>query len=296
MFVAFNTALTVLLSNFIMLTETITELNKVIPLYRNIQPIFKETSEYDASKENIGEITGDIEVSHISFRYSKDTPLVLKDVSLHIKQGEHIALVGTSGSGKSTLLRILLGFENAESGQIYFSGKDISQYDIRSLRKQLGVVLQTGQLISGSIFENVVGSSTTLTITDVENALEKAGILDEIQAMPMGIQTVISEDFGTISGGQKQRILIARALVSNPRVLFFDEATSALDNRTQKIVSNSINELNITRITIAHRLSTITDCDRIIVLDNGRIAEEGSYEELINKKGIFYNMSQRQIV
>jgi ATP-binding cassette subfamily C protein len=204
--------------------------------------------------------------------------------------------VGTSGGGKSTLLRVLLGFETVESGQIYFDGKDISQYDIRSLRKQLGVVLQTGQLISGSIYENVVGSSNTLTITDVENALAKAGVLEEVQAMPMGIHTVISEDFGTISGGQKQRILIARALVSNPKVLFFDEATSALDNRTQKIVSDSINDLNITRITIAHRLSTITDCDRIIVLDNGKIAEEGSYEELLNKRGLFYSMAQRQIV
>lgn len=295
MFVAFNTALMMVLSNFISLTGTITDLNSALPLYNNIKPIFETTPEYDDSNEDIGEISGDIEVSHISFRYSKDTPLILKDVSFSVKAGEHIALVGSSGSGKSTMLRVLLGFEKAEGGQIYFDNKDISQFDIRSIRKQLGVVLQSGQLIPGSIFENVVGSSNTLGVKEVENALEMAGILDEVNEMPMGIHTVVSEDFGTISGGQKQRILIARALISNPKILFFDEATSALDNRTQKVVSDSINKLNITRITIAHRLSTITDCDRIIVLDNGRIAEEGTFDELIDSEGIFYQMVQRQM-
>ncbi len=295
MFVAFNTALMMVLSDFISLTETVTELNAVIPLYNNIKPILETKPEYDDTKEDIGEISGNIEVSHISFRYSDDTHLILKDVSFSIKQGEHIALVGTSGSGKSTMMRILLGFEKAENGQIYFDGKDISQFDVRSIRKQLGAVLQTGQLLPGSIFENVVGSSNTLTVEDVERALEMAGMLDEVNEMPMGIHTMVSDDFGVISGGQKQRILIARALVSNPKILFFDEATSALDNKTQKIVSDSINKLNITRITIAHRLSTITECDRIIVLDNGKIAEEGTYDELIDKKGIFYNMAKRQM-
>ncbi len=296
MFVAFNTALMVVLSNFISLTGTITELNSVVPLYRNVKPIFSTIPEYDETKEDIGEVTGDIEVSHVSFRYSEHTPLVLKDVSFSIKAGEHIALVGTSGSGKSTMLRVLLGFEKPESGQIYFDGKDILQYNIRSLRRQLGVVLQTGQLLSGSIFENVVGSSNTLTVKDVEEALAQAGILEEVQDMPMGIHTMVSDEFGSISGGQKQRILIARALVSKPKVLFFDEATSALDNRTQKIVSNSINKLNITRVTIAHRLSTITECDRIIVFHDGEIVEEGTYNELIDKKGTFFSMAERQLI
>ena len=221
---------------------------------------------------------------------------MLKDVSFSIKAGEHIALVGTSGSGKSTMLRVLLGFEKPESGQIYFDGKDILQYNIRSLRRQLGVVLQTGQLLSGSIFENVVGSSNTLTVKDVEEALAQAGILEEVQDMPMGIHTMVSDEFGSISGGQKQRILIARALVSKPKVLFFDEATSALDNKTQKIVSNSINKLNITRVTIAHRLSTITECDRIIVFHDGKIVEEGTYNELIDKRGTFFSMAERQLI
>ena len=296
MFVAFNTALMVVLSNFISLTGTITELNSVVPLYRNVKPIFSTVPEYDETKEDIGEVTGNIEVSHVSFRYSEHTPLVLKDVSFSIKAGEHIALVGTSGSGKSTMLRVLLGFEKPESGQIYFDGKDILQYNIRSLRRQLGVVLQTGQLLSGSIFENVVGSSNTLTVKDVEEALAQAGILEEVQDMPMGIHTMVSDEFGSISGGQKQRILIARALVSKPKVLFFDEATSALDNKTQKIVSNSINKLNITRVTIAHRLSTITECDRIIVFHDGKIVEEGTYNELIDKRGTFFSMAERQLI
>jgi ATP-binding cassette subfamily C protein len=296
MFVAFNTALMVVLSNFISLTETITELNSILPLYNNIKPAFETEPEYDDTNENIGEINGNIEISHVSFRYSKDTPLILKDISFNIKQGEHIALVGTSGSGKSTMLRVILGFEKPESGQIYFDGKDISQFDIRSIRKQLGVVLQSGQLLPGSIFDNVVGSNNSLNVEDVERALKMAGFLDEVNEMPMGIHTMVSEDFKSISGGQKQRILIARALVSNPKILFFDEATSALDNKTQKIVSDSINKLNITRITIAHRLSTITECDRIIVLDKGKIAEEGTYDELVKNKGIFFDMVQRQIV
>ena len=296
MFVAFNTALMVVLSNFMSLTETITEFNSVLPLYNNIKPVFETKPEYDDTNESIGDINGNIEISHISFRYSKDTAYVLKDVSFNVKQGEHIALVGASGSGKSTMMRIMLGFEKPESGQIYFDGKDISQFDIRSLRKQLGVVLQSGSLLPGSIFENVIGSNNSLTVEDAEKALEMAGFLDEVKEMPMGIHTMISDDFKSISGGQKQRILIARALVSNPKILFFDEATSALDNRTQKIVSDSINKLNITRITIAHRLSTITECDRIIVLDSGRIVEEGTYDELVENNGIFSDMVKRQII
>lgn len=295
MFVAFNTALMVVLSNFISLTGTITEFNSVFPLYNNIKPVFDTQPEYDDTNENIGEIGGSIEISHVSFRYSKEAPLILNDISFNVRKGEHIAIVGTSGSGKSTMLRVILGFEKPESGQIYFDGKDISQYDIRSLRKQVGVVLQTGQLLPGSIFENIIGSNVSLDIHDAEKALEMAGFLDEVNEMPMGIHTMVSEDFKSISGGQKQRILIARALVSNPKILFFDEATSALDNKTQKIVSDSINKLNITRITIAHRLSTITECDRIIVMDKGSIAEEGTYDELIERKGLFFNMVQRQM-
>lgn len=296
MFVAFNTALMAVLSNFMQLTETVTELNSVLPLYNNIKPVFETTPEYDDTNENIGEINGNIEVSHIAFRYSKDSPLILKDISFSVRQGEHIALVGASGCGKSTMLRIILGFEKPESGQIYFDGKDISQFDIRSVRKQLGVVLQSGQLLPGSIFENIVGSNNSLSVQDAEKALEMAGFLDEVKEMPMGIHTMVSDDFKSISGGQKQRILIARALVSKPKILFFDEATSALDNKTQKIVSDSINKLNITRITIAHRLSTITECDRIIVLSKGRIAEQGTYNELVEKNGIFSDMIKRQLI
>jgi len=280
------------------------ELSATVKTLHHTEAMFKTAyilrtdlhSEYDDTNENIGEINGNIEVSHIAFRYSKDSPLILKDISFSVRQGEHIALVGASGCGKSTMLRIILGFEKPESGQIYFDGKDISQFDIRSVRKQLGVVLQSGQLLPGSIFENIVGSNNSLSVKDAEKALEMAGFLDEVNEMPMGIHTMVSDDFKSISGGQKQRILIARALVSNPKILFFDEATSALDNKTQKIVSDSINKLNITRITIAHRLSTITECDRIIVLSKGRIAEQGTYNELIEKNGIFSDMIKRQLI
>ena len=196
---------------------------------------------------------------------------------------------------KSTLFRILLGFEKPENGQIYFNEIGIDQLDIRSVRKQLGVVLQTGQLLIGSIYENIVGGNLNLSIDDAWEAARKAGVKEDIEEMPMGMHTMVTEGASSLSGGQRQRLLIARAIASSPKIIFFDEATSALDNTTQQIVSNSINQLEVTRISIAHRLSTIVDCDRIIVLDQGVITEEGTYQELMELNGTFCEMAQRQL-
>jgi len=294
-FIAFNAALGNLIQGCVQLSQSITNANIVIPLYKAAQPIFQAVPEYDDLKSEAPSLTGEIELSRINFSYDKDGPQIIKDVSLHIRRGEHVALVGPSGSGKSTLFRILLAFEQPDNGEIYFDRISLSQLDIRSVRRQLGVVLQSSMLMAGSIFENIAGSNPSITQDDAWRAVKQAGMEDDLQQMPMGMHTVISEGASTLSGGQRQRLLIARALVGNPKLLFFDEATSALDNKTQKIISDSINQLKATRITIAHRLSTVQDCDRIIVLESGRITEEGTYAELMKLNGTFAAMARRQM-
>jgi len=294
-FIAFNAALGNLLQSSIQISQAVIEANTIIPLYKAAKPIFQAVPEYDDLKSEAPPLTGEIELSRINFSYDKGGPLIIKDVSLHVRSGEHVALVGPSGSGKSTLFRILLAFEQPDNGEIYFDKISLAQLDIRSVRRQLGVVLQSGMLLSGSIFENIAGSNPNITQEDAMQAIRQAGMEDDLKQMPMGLHTMISEGAGTLSGGQRQRLLIARALVGKPKILFFDEATSALDNKTQKIVSDSINQLNATRITIAHRLSTVQDCDRIIVLESGRITEEGTYTELMKLNGTFASMARRQM-
>ncbi len=294
-FIAFHAALEKLLESSLKISQVAVDANVIIPLYGKVKPIFEAQPEYDEQKSDPGRLQGELELSHIKFRYGRDGAPVINDVSLRIKSGEHVALVGPSGSGKSTLFRILLGFEKPESGQIFFDGMSLDQLDIRAVRRQLGVVLQSGQLLTGSIFENIIGSNPSLTQDDVLRAIKQAGMEEDIAEMPMGLHTMVTEGASTLSGGQRQRLLIARALASNPSILFFDEATSALDNNTQKIVSDSINRLDATRVTIAHRLSTIVDCDRIIVLENGVITEEGTYDELMELGGTFAAMARRQI-
>ena len=233
-------------------------------------------------------------MSHVSFRYEQNTPYILRDLSLKIKAGEYVAIVGRTGCGKSTLVRLLLGFERPESGAVYYDHHDLTSLDPRVLRRQIGVVIQNGQLFQGDIFSNITLSAPQLTLDQAWEAAETAGIADDIRAMPMGMQTIISEGQGGISGGQKQRLMIARAIAPKPRILIFDEATSALDNKTQKQVSDALDGLHCTRIVIAHRLSTIRNCDRILVMDKGVIVEEGTYNELIDKKGMFADLVARQ--
>jgi ATP-binding cassette subfamily C protein len=242
-----------------------------------------------------GELLGEIEVNHVSFSYSEDGPTVLKDVSFRIKPGEYIGIVGSSGCGKSTLLKLLLGFETPQSGRVYYDGRDIDSIDKRELRKRLGVVLQNGGLITGSIYDNVTITTPYATKEQVEQAIRDVGLEKDIAGMPMGLHTVLSEGEGSVSGGQRQRILIARAIVGQPKILYFDEATSALDNATQAAVCEGLENLYVTRVAIAHRLSTIMHCDRIFVMDDGKIVEEGTYEQLMEKQGLFYRLASRQM-
>jgi ABC-type bacteriocin/lantibiotic exporter with double-glycine peptidase domain len=214
-------------------------------------------------------------------------------VSLDISPGEFIAVVGPSGSGKSTLLRLLLGMETPAAGSISYDGRELSQLDVQKLRRRIGVVVQNGTIRAGSIFDNIVGVSK-LTQEDAWEAARMAGLEDDLRQMPMGLHTVLQQGGTTLSGGQRQRLLIARAIVTRPKVIFFDEATSALDNRTQAIVTRSLQELQATRVAIAHRLSTIICADRIFVMANGRIVESGSYAQLVARRGLFADLVRRQ--
>lgn len=266
------------------------------PLLEMVQPILDSTPEYSAGKRILTTLSGGVEVNHVTFRYDKDGPAILDDISFKIRPGEYVAIVGRTGCGKSTLMRLLLGFERPETGAVYYDGHDLEQLDLRSVRQCIGVDLQNGRLFAGDIFSNIIITAPWKTLDDAWEAARLAGLEEDIKTMPMGMHTMLSEGGGGVSGGQRQRLLIARAVVSKPKILYFDEATSALDNVTQKQVSDSIAELNCTRLVIAHRLSTIRHCDRILVLDKGNIAEEGDYSTLMAKKGLFYELVKRQTI
>jgi len=294
-FLAFNAAFGQFLAATLAAVSVLSTVLALVPVYERLKPILETVPEVDGSKAEPGELAGEIEFSHVSFRYQDDGPLILDDLSFRAGPGEFIALVGPSGAGKSTCLRLILGFEKPVSGSIYFDGQDLSGLAVQSVRRQIGVVLQTGRPMAGSLFSNIVGSSN-LGIDAAWDAARMAGLEEDIKAMPMGMHTVISEGAETFSGGQKQRILIARAIVHRPRIVLFDEATSALDNRTQEVVSRSLESLKATRIVIAHRLSTIQNADRIYVVEGGRVVEEGTYSELLRRRGVFSRLAERQMV
>jgi NHLM bacteriocin system ABC transporter ATP-binding protein len=293
-FLAFVSAFASCLTNVLLTSTALLMSLNAIPLYELARPILVTLPEVDDAKQDPGVLAGGIELQNVHFRYGPDSAPVLRGLTLHVKPGEYVALVGASGSGKSTVLRLLLGFEAPEAGSIYFDGQELAGLDVQSVRRQIGVVLQSGRLMSGDIYTNIVGSANA-TIDDAWEAARMAGFDDDIRSMPMGMHTVVSEGGGTLSGGQRQRLLIARAIVHRPRVLFFDEATSALDNRTQSIVTQSLDRLQATRIVVAHRLSTILHADRICVVDRGMIVESGTYSELIARNGLFAQLAQRQI-
>ncbi|HET7501378.1 MAG TPA: NHLP bacteriocin export ABC transporter permease/ATPase subunit [Kofleriaceae bacterium] len=294
-FIAFMSAFNIVLYSLLQTAGSTLAILHVIPTFHRLAPILATRAEIDERKSDPGELDGEIEIAHVSFRYAPGTPYVLGDVSLHIRPGEFVAIVGPSGSGKSSLLRLLLGFERPTAGHVYYSGQDLEHVDLRKVRRQIGVVLQTSQLMPGDIFTNVVGSSE-LGRDEAIEALRMAGFGPDLAALPMGLHTLLSEGGSTLSGGQRQRLLIARAIVKRPRILYFDEATSALDNETQAHVSDSIEKLEATRVVVAHRLSTIIHADRIVVLDHGRVVQSGTYAELIAQPGVFAELARRQLL
>ncbi len=284
---AFNTAYGMVSGAFTALAGIALTVSQIKPILNMVKPFFDTVPEVSDGKQVLTRLSGGIELNNVSFRYDENMPLVVDNLSLKIRPGQYVAIVGKTGCGKSTLLRLLLGFEQPQKGAIYYDGKDLERIDLRSLRRRIGVVMQNGKLFQGDIYSNIVISAPWLTQQDAWEAAELAGIADDIRKMPMGMNTMISEGSGGISGGQRQRLMIARAIAPKPKILMFDEATSALDNLTQKKVSEALGSLKCTRIVIAHRLSTIKQCDRIIVLDRGKIIEDGKYDELIAKNGFF---------
>ena len=293
-FVAFNSAFAQFFVATTGIISAFASSLRIIPLYERSQPIFEAVPEREQAAASPGKLQGRIEISHVAFRYDPEGTDILRDVSLRAEPGEFVAIVGPSGSGKSTLFRLLLGFEQPRQGAVYYDDRDLSKLDLAAVRSQLGVVLQNGQLMFGDIFTNIIGSKN-LTLDDAWEAAKRAGMQEDIEAMPMGMHTMLAEGASTISGGQRQRLMIARAIVSQPRILLFDEATSALDNRTQSIVSRSVERLEATRIVIAHRLSTIERADRIYVIDKGSVVESGTYRELLDRNGTFAELARRQL-
>ena len=291
---AFTTAYGMVSGAFSALAGIALNVAQIKPMLTMVQPFFDAVPEVSDGKQVLTRLSGGIEMNNVSFRYSENMPLIIDNLSLKIRPGQYVAIVGKTGCGKSTLMRLLLGFEHPQKGAIYYDGKDLERIDLRSLRRRVGVVMQSGKLFQGDIYSNIVISAPWLSQDEAWEAAELAGIADDIRMMPMGMNTIISEGSGGISGGQRQRLMIARAVAPKPKILMFDEATSALDNLTQKKVSESLDALKCTRIVIAHRLSTIKQCDRIIVLDHGKIIEDGKYDELIAKNGFFAELVARQ--
>ena len=293
---AFNSAYGMVNSAFLAIAGIAAGIAQLKPMLEMAGPIMKAEPETAEEKKMVTGLSGRIELNNISFKYEDSDRMILDNLSLTIRPGQYVAIVGKTGCGKSTLLRIMLGFETPQKGTVYYDRHDIRKTDLRSLRRRIGTVLQSGKLFNGNIYSNITIAAPWLTLDEAWEAAEIAGIADDIRRMPMGMHTLISEGQGGISGGQRQRILIARAVAPKPSILMFDEATSALDNLTQKQVSESLDKMKCTRIVIAHRLSTIRQCDRIIMLEDGKIIEDGTYDELIKKNGKFAEMTERQLL
>lgn len=293
-FLAFNVAFGSFMMGLTDLSNTLLSVLLVLVLWKRARPILAAIPEVNAGKADPGQLSGRLLLDHVTFHYRSDGPAILNNVTISVEPGEFVAIAGPSGSGKSTLFRLLLGFEQPQSGQVYYDGHDLCSLDIHVVRRQLGVLLQNSRTSTASIFDNIAGNAL-ITMDEAWEAAQYAGLADDIAVMPMGMHTIVSEGGSNLSGGQRQRLLIARALALKPRILLFDEATSSLDNRTQAIVSESLDRLKITRIVIAHRLSTIQNADRIYVLQAGRIVQQGRFEELIQQDGLFLQLMQQQM-
>ena len=292
-FIAFLSAFGAFQGAFVGLSQTFLQIYAAQPLMDRARPILEAGIEQPDGADP-GRLGGAIEGAGLTFAYGPGLPPVIDNLDFEVRPGQHMAIVGGSGSGKSTLLRLLLGFEQPRTGTITYDGQDLSRLDVTSVRSQIGVVLQASQLFAGSILDNIRGASSA-GLEACITAAGRAGLARDLEYFAMGLHTPITEGGTTLSGGQRQRILIARALASDPKLLFFDEATSALDNATQARVARTLDEMRITRITIAHRLSTVRNADLICVLEAGRFVERGTFAELMALDGKFAALARRQL-
>jgi ATP-binding cassette subfamily C protein len=291
-YMAFTSAFSLAFAGVAGLTALVSPLATAGPTFNLLSPIMESLPESAGDRQDPGVLSGRVELRNVQFRYTPDSPLILRGLNIVIEPGTMVALTGSSGAGKSTVTRLLLGFETPEEGQILFGGRDLNDLDLTLVRRQMGVVVQEGSILRASVLKNIIGS-VSHDLDAAWAAAESAAIADDIKAMPMGMQTIV--DPANISGGQAQRILLARALVNKPRILILDEATSALDNESQAIVTKAMQALDATRIVIAHRLSTIRSADTIVVMDQGVAVEAGTYDELIAKQGLFADLVKRQV-
>ena len=294
-FIAFQTTYMLFMAGIMTFVTGIGTALQLRPAMQRAAELVANAPESGDGRSDPGPLRGEVSLRAVTFRYQPDMPAVLNELDLHINAGEMVAIVGQSGCGKSTILRALLGFETPEAGSVRFDDQDLSSLDVESVRRQFGVVLQDGQLMPGTIHQNLAGA-TTLSPDEAWELAEIVALADDIRAMPMKLETMITLNGGAFSGGQRQRLLIARALATRPRILLLDEATSALDNVTQRVVAQNLARLGMTRIVVAHRLSTIIGADRIVVLQAGRVIEDGTYEELMERRSAFHALATRQVL
>lgn len=292
---AFNAAFGQFLQAMIGMTLALTKALGVMPMFERLRPLLRQLPESGKHLQAPGKLKGSIEFSEVSFRYIPESSPLLERISLKIEPGQFVAIVGPSGSGKSTLMRLMMGFEIPERGEILFDEKPLGGLDLTALRRAIGIVLQNGRIAAGSVFSNIAGNAR-ITHDEAMEAARQAGLDTDIEALPMGLHTVLQEGGSTLSGGQRQRLLLARALVRKPAILLLDEATSALDNETQSIVMQRLNQLAVTRVVIAHRLSTIRNADQIIVINDGKIVEQGQFDALMSANGCFADLARRQLL
>jgi ATP-binding cassette, subfamily B, bacterial len=238
-------------------------------------------------------LSGRIEAERIRFAYSSSTPPAVDEVSVSIAPGQFVAVVGASGAGKSTLAKLLVGLYQPQAGQIRYDGRDLASLDLRSVRAQLGVVTQRGELFGMSIRDNIGLGHPQLGLDAIVDAAKRAAIHDEILAMPMGYETILADGGASLSGGQRQRLALARALAAEPAIVLLDEATSNLDSLTEAAIQRSLANLRCTRIVIAHRLSTVVDADLILVMDRGRVVESGTHRELLAGGQVYRRLYER---